>query len=123
MRQIVCLLAMAFIHILLGPGMVYSDENENIAGKAIENGMNKEKAEEVRRLIDAELHFGTDSQEIEAFFERHGITYSYDRFQHRYQAIIRDVSPALDQAVVIYIYIDEAGCFKHFEVHNSFTTP
>lgn len=85
--------------------------------------MNKEKAEEVRQLIAAELQVGAEAREIEAFFDRHNITYSYDRFNQSYNGIIRDVSPVLDQAVVIRVYVDEEKHFQRAEVRDSFTAP
>jgi hypothetical protein len=85
--------------------------------------MNREVAEDVRSKIRAELPIGSDGQEIRAFFERHEITYTYDRFTKRYQGIIRDVSAAvcIDQAVSIYVYVDGQGRYKSAEVRNSFT--
>ena len=85
--------------------------------------INKTKTEEVRVLIANELEAGASSHEIEEFFERHQIGYSYDRFFHRYQGIIRDVddSRVVDQAVLIYIYVDEEKSFTSSEVSDSFT--
>ena len=87
--------------------------------------VNTEKSDEIKRLIAEELYVGASSEAIEAFFERHGILYSYDEFADRYQAIIRDVSgdAPLDQAVSIYVYIDENGDFEGSEVVDVFTAP
>lgn len=86
---------------------------------------NKTKAEEVSNLIASELEVGAGAQAIEAFFERHEIVFSYNRFDHRYQAIIRDVAegPLVDQAIVIHVYVDHQRRFVRFEVKDSFTGP
>lgn len=85
--------------------------------------IDKERAEQTRRLIADELAVGAAPQAIEEFFLRHGIAYSYDRFAHRYQAIIRGVSPdpRVDQAVSIFIYVDDQGRFVRAEAHDTFT--
>ncbi len=85
--------------------------------------INKTKAEEVRGLIANELNVGSSTHEIEEFFIRHKIDYSYDRFAHRYQGIIRDVddSRVIDQAVIVHIYVDEENSFSSSEVSDSFT--
>ncbi len=85
--------------------------------------INKSKAEEVRVLIANELKLGASSAEIEEFFNRHKIDYSYDRFFDRYSGIIRDVtnSKVVDQAILIYIYVDEDKSLRSSEVSDSFT--
>ena len=87
--------------------------------------VNTEKSDEVKRLIAEELYVGAPRGEIEAFFERHRIGYSYNRFGNRYQAIIRDVSgePLVDQAVSISVFLDDAGRFIGSEVVDTFTAP
>lgn len=85
--------------------------------------INETKALEVRELIASELRVGSTSEEIEAFFNKHEIDFSYDRFSERYQGIIRNVSDnkEVDQAVTIYIYVDKQKQFKSSEVNDSFT--
>ena len=63
--------------------------------------------------------------EVVSFFEKHQITYSFDRFANRYQAIIRDVAtgPGVDQAIVIHVHVDEDRRFLGAEVRDSFTAP
>jgi hypothetical protein len=87
--------------------------------------VNKTKAAEIRQLIADELQPGASSEAIELFFARNQITYSYDRFASRYQAIIRDVAtgPGVDQAVVIHINVDAQRRFLSAEVRDSFTAP
>ena len=89
------------------------------------DSVNETKANEVRELISKELAHGASSEAIEQFFDRHEITYSFDRFTNRYQAIIRDVAtgPGVDQAVVIHVHVDEDRRFLGAEVRDSFTAP
>jgi hypothetical protein len=92
-------------------------------GEDMLEGRNETKAEEVRQLIASELQIGAEALTIEAFFKRHDIAFSYDRFAQRYQAIIRDVAsaPKVDQAIIIYIYVDDQKRFARSEVNDSFT--
>lgn len=88
-------------------------------------GIDRVTAERTKMLIESELRLGARAQEVEHFFDRHDLSYSYDKFAKRYQSIIRNVSSSrwIDQAIVIYIYIDvdnDAG-FTNAEVRNSFT--
>ena len=89
------------------------------------DSVNETKANEVRELISKELAHGASSEAIEQFFDRHEITYSFDRFTNRYQAIIRVVAtgPGVDQAVVIRVHVDEQRRFLGAEVQDSFTAP
>ncbi len=89
------------------------------------DGVNHTRAAEIRELIAAELQPGKSAEQIERFFESKDITYSYDRFANRYQAIIRDVATGrnADQAIVIYINVDEKRRFLSAEVRDSFTAP
>jgi len=85
----------------------------------------QDKSTEVRELMAAELNVGDAASSIESFFERNDISFSYDRFAQRYQAIIRDVSsdPNVDQAIVIYVAVDDEKRLLSFEVKDSFTAP
>jgi hypothetical protein len=89
------------------------------------DAVNETKAAEVRQLITDELEPGADSEAIEEFFKKNEITYSYNRFSSRYQAIIRDVAtgPGVDQAVVIHVKVDDQRRFVSAEVRDSFTAP
>jgi len=86
-------------------------------------GMNREKAQEVRQLIENNLKVGASSKEIKAFLEEQGLGGSYSRFSNRYRSIIRDVAhdPKLSQAVVIYLYVDDRKRFLRAKVSNVFT--
>jgi hypothetical protein len=71
-------------------------------------------------MITSELHKGSPSGEIEAFFKRHGVVYDYDKFSNRYQAIIR-----YDrfEGVSIYVFLDDQKNFSRSEVHTYGTLP
>ena len=85
--------------------------------------INKTKAEEIRELIANELKEGTSAVEIEEFFKRHQVGYSYNEYFQRYKGIIRDVdnSRVVDQDILIYIYVDKEKSFVSSEVHDIFT--
>ena len=86
-------------------------------------GMNRDIAHEIRQLIEDHLQVGMPSEKIEAFLSKHFNGGSFDRFNRSYNAIIRDVAhdPNLDQAVVIYLYVDDTKSFVRSEVFDSFT--
>ncbi len=84
---------------------------------------NTEKSEEIEELIDSELYVGAPAEAIEAFFERHRIAYTYNKFGNRYRAIVRDVFPdlAVVQSVVIRIDLDSERRFVGSDVSDHFT--
>ena len=78
---------------------------------------------EYEKLIGDNLEIGASAAEIEVFFDKHDIDYFYDgRFNHRYNAIIRDVenNSIWIQSVLIRIYVDEDKKFVRAEVRNAF---
>lgn len=84
----------------------------------------KVSVDQVKAMIAGGLSTGANRQEIEAFLIRHNLPYSFDRFQNRYQSIIRDApGKATDRAIVIYINLDESGRFASSEIRESFTMP
>lgn len=113
-------LAVGLALVLLTGQSACADGDESMLGN-----VNKERVEQVRRLISDELAVGAATEAIEDFFKRHEIAYTYDRFAHRYQAIIRNVStdPRNDQAVSILVHVDEQRRFVRAEVHDTFTAP
>ena len=120
---VVSLVSVLFLGLPHGQG-VASCGSDGVAWMKT-GSINVQKAEEIKKLIASELHIGAEESIIEAFFERHGISYSYDRFNVRYQATVRNVSsdPCVDQSVSIYIYVDEDKNFLSSEVINTFTAP
>ena len=84
----------------------------------------RQKAPEVRHWISAELKPNASSDDIEAFFQRHDIDYSFDKYNDRYRGIIRNVDHSLsDHAVVIYMNTDKKRCYLSSEASDSFTMP
>lgn len=81
--------------------------------------------EAVSNRIETELSVGAPSEEIEKFFVDAALGFSYDKFNSRYQSIIRDVSenPRVDHVIVIYIYVDSHRRYLRHEVQDSFTAP
>lgn len=79
--------------------------------------------EAVSERIEAELSVGATSEEIEEFFVDAGLGFSYDRFNSRYQSIIRDIpgGPRVDHAIVIHIYVDSHRQYLRHDVQDSFT--
>ena len=96
------------------------------AQQILEEGMkrvNREKAAEIRELVEDSLEVGASPEEMEAFLDEHGIHYIFDgKFDHRYNAIIRDIEndSIWRQSVVIYLYVDENKNFVRAEVRDSF---
>ena len=80
-------------------------------------------AGEVQVMIDSELSVGASAQEIESFFEKRGIGFSFSTFQDRYNSIYRDVSryTFIDKVVVIHIYVDSDKEFTRASVYPSYT--
>ena len=86
--------------------------------------LSTERSEEIKLALAAELPVGAPREAIESFLERHEIAYSWDRFSGRYQGIIRDESPYawVDQAVSIYIYVDDENRHMRSEVVDTVTS-
>lgn len=82
--------------------------------------MTKEKVEE---MIKRELRVGSSTEDIEAFYKKNNISYSYDNFAKRYQSTIRNIPtmPWLDKSIGIYIYVDDEKKFLKAEVDYSYT--
>ena len=101
--------------LLIGPGC--DSEDRFMLGE-----YDEAKAEEIRQLIASELRVGSTADDIESFFKKHNITYSYDEFSARYQAVMRNVTKTekMDHAIVIYIYVDKNMSFKSSELNDSF---
>ena len=78
---------------------------------------------EVRAAIDRELRVGAAPQEIELFLTKHGFEYSYDKYNNRYQAIIRDIShnPFVDKALQVRVNLDDAKTYRSADVFTSYT--
>ena len=84
---------------------------------------NKMTAKKIRSIINQELSVKDSSQDIEGFLESMKITYSYDKYNNRYQCIIRDPSGKIIgyHSIVIYINVDEQKRYVSSEVFDSYT--
>ena len=79
--------------------------------------------DEVQEMINSELSVGANAEEIEAFFEKRGIGFSYDTFRDRYDSIYRNVSryTFIDKAVVVHVYVDSEKKFTRSSSYLSYT--
>lgn len=82
--------------------------------------MKNMSSKHVRSIIDDELSLKDTSQEIENFLNSKGITYSYDKYNRRYQCIVRDKDVG-KHSIVIYINVDEEKRYVSSEVFDSYT--
>lgn len=89
------------------------------------NGEDKVTTEQVENLIKEHLALGDSSAEIESFLKGNQIMFTYDKYAHRYQCIIRGASSneRVNSAIIIYLYVDEEKRFTRSEVIESFTSP
>ena len=78
---------------------------------------------QIRSLIEQELSVGDSAIEIEKFLKLNEITYSFDKYNKRYQCLIRDPSGKETgyHSIVIYISVDEWNQYLTFKVFDSFT--
>ena len=89
-------------------------------------GCSKEKESitsgQIRSLIDQELNIGDSAIDIEKFLKLNEITYSFDKYNNRYQCIIRDPSGKKTgyHSIVIYISVDERKQYLASNVFDSF---
>ena len=76
--------------------------------------------ETINGQLLAALDSGDEAAEIESALSSLGISFSRDRFQGRYQGVIRHPSSNF-HAIRIHIYVDEENKFRSIEVNDSFT--
>ena len=78
---------------------------------------------QIRSKIERELNVGDSAIEIENFLKLNEITYSFDKYNNRYQCIIRDPSGQEIgyHSIVIYIAVDERKQFLASEIFDSYT--
>ena len=75
---------------------------------------------EVVSQIEASLGPGDNSEKIEAYFAEQELGASFDRFNQRYQSIIRHPDSNY-HAIVIYVYVDKEHRFTRAEANDSYT--
>lgn len=76
--------------------------------------------DEVRTLIAKEISVGASSDQVEKFFKRHKISYSYDEFSNRYQSRI-DVTKY--HCIFTLIFLDNGKRFARADVQDIYTGP
>jgi hypothetical protein len=76
--------------------------------------------ETVEADIASVLEPGASAEEIETCLRERGLTFSYDRFQNRYQSIIRHPKSNF-HAITIVVHLDERRKFKSVEARDSYT--
>jgi len=87
------------------------------AAVEVESVRSTQVAHKLETAAKSELHIGDSKKTIEEFFSRHSITFSFDKYQVRYQGIIRNIyrfSP-FNAAVVVYVKVDDSGNFLSAE--------
>lgn len=77
--------------------------------------------EKISAELNKELHVGDSRGKVESILKIHGIDFSYDEYQQRYQSGIRGENCAFDKSVIVLIYINESGLVSKIEVSNSYT--
>ena len=74
----------------------------------------------VRELLNKNLSLSDSREKIEQEIQRLGVSFTYDRFQNRYQATIRDgCSPY--EAISVYLNLDGQEKLSTIVVFKSYT--
>lgn len=81
----------------------------------------KPTKQEISAMIRRELPVGASPSDIEAFFRKHKIQFSWDRFTGIYVAIIRNVEPF--HSITIDISVDDKRRFVGAEVQDTYVAP
>ena len=81
----------------------------------------KRKAQDTYQLLNSELKIGDSRQTIESVLTHEGMGHSYDKYQNRYQSNVYFPQCGNDQAVSIYIYLDQSGNLAKIEAFASYT--
>jgi len=87
-------------------------------------GDSDSKTSAVRTLISdqihQELHAGASRHDIEKFFEKHKMRYSYDESNERYQSATKTTNL---ESVLTLIYLNHEQKFARADVQEIFTGP
>jgi len=83
----------------------------------------KAKADDVRKQLVSQLKPGDARKMADVALRDVGANFSYDEFQNRYQAIIRDAGCGPDEAILIFVSFDKQGLVSAIEVSESYTYP
>ena len=112
----VTLVGFAYLSVTVGCSGLTTLVMRASLGSAIERV--QAKAQELNLRIESDLPPGASAEDIEVFLTRHEILFSYDRFQNRYQGIVR-----IDRGsgVSVYLYVDSNKRFVRGEAQTYFT--
>ena len=88
---------------------------------AFGQGRPRATAQEVEAMVKAELPVGASASDIEKFFGRHKISFSWDRFAGMYVGIIREVEPF--HSITIDFVTDNRKQFVSATIRDSYTAP
>ncbi len=77
--------------------------------------------EKIKGELSKELQIGDTREKVELVLKRHGMDFSYDEYQQRYQSGIRGENCAFDKSVIVLVYINKLGRVSKIEVTNSYT--
>lgn len=80
------------------------------------------KASEVQAKADRALPLGSEQAIVERELKKLGIGATFDKFQSRYQGIIRSPSTGR-HAILVYVYLDSHSKVSKVEAIDSFTGP
>lgn len=75
----------------------------------------------IRDKLTKELHVGDSREKVALVLKSHGMDFSYDEYQQRYQSGIRGENCAFDKSVIVLIYMDKSERVSKIEVSNSYT--
>lgn len=77
---------------------------------------------DVVEAAQRELALGSSSEQIEAFYREHEISYEFDGFGNaRYEAVIRNVCCFLDHAIRVDFEVDAQGRLVRRSIEDSYT--
>lgn len=76
--------------------------------------------EKVVADISSTLKLGDPAETIEAYFREHGLQFSYNRVDNKYQAIIRHPDSNF-HAISIHVLLDSQKRYAGVEANDSYT--
>lgn len=81
------------------------------------------KTKEVKNLLNSKLSIGDTRERVEMALKVIDIQFTYDKFQNRYQATVRDERCGQFQAISVYLSFDESEKLSEIKVFESYTMP
>ena len=81
------------------------------------------KTKEVKNILNSKLSVGDTRGQVELALNEMDIQFTYDKFQNRFQATIRDERCGEYQAISVYISLDASDRMSKIKVLESYTMP